>query len=141
LEEAGIPREFATYSIRHATITKAYRLDGVGWKDVNIFTGHSELADTSSRFYLHLSDEWLGFKLAAAPVAPAPLIPLISQEGTKEPNNAKSDDDQPSSNSENASDEHTDHASNRHSARASSVSAPRPEKRRKKRRIGKQTKN
>ena len=48
---------------------------------VNVFSGHSNLTDTSSRFYLHQTKNWLGFKLAAPlPAPPALPIPRIDNE-------------------------------------------------------------
>ena len=111
LAEAGIPKEYSTYSIRHATITKLYSLTG-DKTQVNAFSGHSELAGTSSKFYLHQTENWLGFKLASASASsPSPdpsalltrrhetdgsPIPLSSlSEGAVSSDDSSSDDQPP----------------------------------------------
>jgi hypothetical protein len=93
LAAAGIPSKFTSYSIRHAAITKLYSLGHTPTK-VNTFTGHSQRADTSSRFYLHQVDQWLGFDLANAPRASNPRVPRRAEEdGAFAVESAKSDDE------------------------------------------------
>ena len=78
LRQASIPDHYSTYSIRHATITKLYALTD-NKSQVNAFTGHSNLAGTSSKWYLHQSDNWLGFKLAAAFPSPVASLNRVSE--------------------------------------------------------------
>jgi site-specific recombinase XerD len=63
-DAASIPSFYRPYSIKHAVISALYHL-GCTRTEVNIFTGHSELADTAPTFYLKSINEWLGYKLAA----------------------------------------------------------------------------
>jgi hypothetical protein len=104
LQEAHIPDMYTCYSIRHAAITKLYGICSDPLK-VNVFTGHSERANTSSKFYLHEIDNWLGFALASAKDNPNPITARISEDGNKM--NAfslsHSEDEEPSSNGESES--------------------------------------
>jgi hypothetical protein len=61
---AHIPLRYAPYTIKHASISALYGL-GFPNSEINLFTGHSELADTTARFYLKSFGEWPGKKLAA----------------------------------------------------------------------------
>jgi hypothetical protein len=78
---------------------------------VNVFTGHSERANTSSKFYLHEIDNWLGFALASAKDNPNPITARISEDGNKV--NAfslsHSEDEDPSSNDESESSPDPEH--------------------------------
>jgi integrase len=92
LLEAGIPKEFKPYSIRHAAITKLYSIvkDPI---QVNTFTGHSQRSKTSAKFYLHQQGNWLGFRLADAPPSPSPIMPLASNNSHDAQNDSSSEDD------------------------------------------------
>jgi integrase len=93
LATAGIPSKFTSYSIRHAAITKLYSMGHTPTK-VNTFTWHSQRADTSSRFYLHQVDQWLGFDLANAPRASNPIVKRRAKEdGAFAVESVKSDDE------------------------------------------------
>jgi hypothetical protein len=81
MECAGIPREFPCYTIRHATITKCYKITDGDKMEVNIFTGHSERANTSAKSYLLQTNKWLGYRLASAPPYAAPLVESIGTDG------------------------------------------------------------
>jgi hypothetical protein len=100
LLEAGIPPHFKPYSIRHATITKLY-MTGHDKVAVNTFSGHSQRADTSSRFYLHQMDQWLGFHLATAPPAASPMIPKLVDIKTPQKKVTHSEDEHGDSDSDN----------------------------------------
>jgi hypothetical protein len=74
-------------------ITKLYSMGHTPTK-VNTFTGHSQRADTSSRFYLHQVDQWLGFDLANAPRASNTIVKRRAEEdGAFAVESAKSDDE------------------------------------------------
>jgi hypothetical protein len=92
LLEAHIPKEYKPYSIRHAAITKLYSIvhDPI---QVNTFTGHSQRSNTSAKFYLHQQDNWLGFRLADAPPASSPIIPLVTNDTNEEQNDSASEGD------------------------------------------------
>jgi hypothetical protein len=93
LAAAGIPSKFTSYSIRHAAVTKLYSMGHTPTK-VNTFTGYSQRADTSSRFYLHQVDQWLGFDLTNAPRASNPIVKRRAEEdGAFAVESAKSDDE------------------------------------------------
>jgi hypothetical protein len=78
LKQASIPKEFTTYSIRHATITKLFSI--VPDKaQINAFTGHSNLANTAPKFYLHQSGNWLGHQLESPPKSTQPLVARASK--------------------------------------------------------------
>jgi hypothetical protein len=82
LHQASIPKEFSTYSIRHATITKLFSIVP-NKAQINAFTGHSNLANTAPKFYLHQSGNWLGYKLVAPPKSTQPLVVRASKrDGT-----------------------------------------------------------
>jgi site-specific recombinase XerD len=66
LTAAGVPSYFKPYSIKHAVISALFHL-GYSRTEVNLFTGHSELADTAPAFYLRSIKNWPGFSLAEAP--------------------------------------------------------------------------
>jgi site-specific recombinase XerD len=51
LTAAGVPSFYKPYSIKHAVISALFHL-GYSRTEVNLFTGHSELADTAPAFYL-----------------------------------------------------------------------------------------
>jgi integrase len=63
IHEAGISEVFTAYSIRHATITKLYRMR-LEEKQVNAYTGHSNNAHTTLNYYYHLNNAWVGSRLA-----------------------------------------------------------------------------
>ena len=64
LGEAGIPSEYAAYSIRHATITALIEA-GLSEVQVNAYTGHSNNAHTVATSYYHLNRAWAGSTLAS----------------------------------------------------------------------------
>jgi hypothetical protein len=94
LLEAGIPKEYKPYSIRHAAITKLYSIvpDPI---QVNTFTGHSQRSNTSAKFYLHQQGNWLGFRLAEAPPSASPIVPLVTKDSHNEQNDSSSEDETP----------------------------------------------
>jgi integrase len=65
LTAAGVPTQYSAYSIKHATISALYNL-GFSTTEINIFTGHSESADTAPKYYLKSLGNWPGHKLAVA---------------------------------------------------------------------------
>jgi hypothetical protein len=89
---AGIPKEYKPYSIRHAAITKLYAIEPDPVQ-VNTFTGHSQRSDTSSKFYLHLQDNWLGFRLADAPPSSSPIVPLVTNNSHEKQDDSASEDE------------------------------------------------
>jgi site-specific recombinase XerD len=64
LAAANIPTSYGSYSIKHATISALFRL-GFSPTEINIFTGHSELANTAATFYLKSTGKWPGYGIAA----------------------------------------------------------------------------
>jgi hypothetical protein len=78
LIEARIPKEFKCYSIRHATITKLYMM-GQERAQVNTFSGHSQRADTSYRYYCHQMPKWLGFSPSSHWVCCYNLLPIYME--------------------------------------------------------------
>jgi integrase len=60
---AHIPPDFKPYSIKHAAISALYELS-FSSAEVNIFTGHSELAETAPTYYLRSFGKWPGLSLA-----------------------------------------------------------------------------
>jgi hypothetical protein len=80
LTAVGVPPNYMPYSIKHSTISALYSL-GFSTTEINIFTGHSESADTAPKFYLKSLGNWPGHKLATKrsqegserTVAPDPL--------------------------------------------------------------------
>jgi hypothetical protein len=74
LTAAGVPPQFRPYSIKHAVISALFHL-GCSRAEVNLFTGHSELADTAPAFYLKSIHRWPGFLLAEAPLGSPEALP------------------------------------------------------------------
>jgi integrase len=99
LWEAGIPKEYKCYSIRHATITKLY-MAGNDSVRVNTFSGHSERSNTSSKYYCHQVGKWLGFDLAAAPAETTPIVPQLVDKHTPKVRQTQSDNEQNNSEDE-----------------------------------------
>jgi site-specific recombinase XerD len=64
LRAAGVPSTYGPYSIKHAVISALFHL-GFSSTEINLFTGHSELADTAPKYYLKSINKWPGFRLAA----------------------------------------------------------------------------
>jgi hypothetical protein len=95
---AGIPKNYTAYTIRHATITKSYRIVGDPL-EVNVFTGHSERSNTSAKHYLLQADNWLGFRLATAPAYANPLVPRLTADQKPEEISSRSEGDNSSSDS------------------------------------------
>jgi hypothetical protein len=93
---AGIPKDYTAYTIRHATITKSYRIVGDPL-EVNVFSGHSERSNTSAKHYLLQADNWLGFKLATAPAYADPLVPRLTADQKFEEIASRSEGDNSSS--------------------------------------------
>jgi hypothetical protein len=93
LREAKIPEKYTANSIRHAAITKLINTVHDVSK-VNIFTGHSQRANTAPKFYSHLVGEWLGFALADAPPVLTPIVPRIDVDGEPKQEKSKSDNEQ-----------------------------------------------
>jgi hypothetical protein len=107
LTEANIPPEYKTYSIRHAAITKAFRITKSALK-VNVFTGHSQKTDTSSRFYLHEIDNWLGFDLAKAAPEEQRFVNRVNQKGHMKEAKTKSEGEQSDSEKQSSDDDSSD---------------------------------
>jgi acetyl esterase/lipase len=63
LTAANVPPQYSSYSIKHATISALYSL-GFSTTEINIYTGHSESAETAPNYYLKSLGKWPGFKLA-----------------------------------------------------------------------------
>jgi hypothetical protein len=59
---AGVPSQYAAYSIRHALITALFDR-GLKETEVNAYTGHSNNARTALTHYFHLDDNWVGKRL------------------------------------------------------------------------------
>ena len=59
LREAGVPSQYAAYSIRHALITALFDM-GLSEVQVNAYTGHSNNAHTALTHYFHLDAQWIG---------------------------------------------------------------------------------
>jgi hypothetical protein len=59
-----VPPEYGSYSIKHAVISALFRF-GFSRVEKNLFTGHSDLADTAPKFYLKSLNKWPGYRLAA----------------------------------------------------------------------------
>jgi hypothetical protein len=108
MTQAGIPKEFPCYTIRHATITKAYKLTHGDKMEVNIFTGHSERAATSAKSYLRQTDNWLGYRLATAAPYSTQLVPCINADGKEEQSGSKSEGEGSSSSVPEEDSEDTD---------------------------------
>jgi integrase len=64
LDAAKVPPQYGSYSIKHAAISALYAL-GFSTTEINIFTGHSESADTAPSYYLKTIGNWPGYRLAA----------------------------------------------------------------------------
>jgi hypothetical protein len=65
IHSAGIATHYTTYSIRHATISKLYSIFP-DKTQVNAFSGHSQLAGSSSLYYLHQPENLFGCHLGAS---------------------------------------------------------------------------
>jgi hypothetical protein len=64
LDAVGVPPQYSPYTIKHATISALFAL-GVPTTEVNIFTGHSESANTAPSYYLKTIGNWPDYRLAA----------------------------------------------------------------------------
>jgi hypothetical protein len=75
---------------------------------VNTFSGHSQRADTSYRYYCHQMPKWLGFSLATAPAEAAPIVPQLVDKQTPKLKETQSEKEQGDSDNEDNDEEESE---------------------------------
>jgi hypothetical protein len=101
MRAAGIPAPYRCYDIRHAAISK---LSALKYN----FTGHSQRANTAPKHYLHEINNWLGYKLADAPLSVTGTIVRADPLGNPQAFASHSEGEDKSSADDSSSDEASD---------------------------------